>query len=298
MVVRSPEKAGVGGSIPSLATTESTTYRQPQARFCSNLFQNPSSPKLVSNRFGTVDLAQQGQTSSTTSTPSSPARITLGLPLPDSWSRKSRCRPPLRAAVYVCCSTAGKRARSIPKSLLDPATQQTPLLEILRLRQWTLHRIYIDQLTGDKRARPGFSELMEDARNRRFDVIVVAGFARLAPNLKRLVFTLDEFSTLGIGLVSRKEGLDTTSLLGGAVMVVVQSMVRLERNAVGRHIKEGLDHARQQGTASGRPIGRPRREFDASSVTKLRERGWSYRRIADELGIGLGTVTRALRMDD
>jgi DNA invertase Pin-like site-specific DNA recombinase len=80
-------------------------------------------------------------------------------------------------------------------------------------------------------------------------------------------------------------------------MAVIQFMVRLERNAVGMRIKEGLDQARQHGTGSGRPIGRPRREFDASSTTKLRERGLSYRRIADELGIGLGTVTKALSTD-
>ena len=36
---RSPEKAGVGGSIPSLATTKSTTYTLPPIPFCSILFQ-------------------------------------------------------------------------------------------------------------------------------------------------------------------------------------------------------------------------------------------------------------------
>ena len=81
-------------------------------------------------------------------------------------------------------------------------------------------------------------------------------------------------------------------------MAVIQSMAHLERKAVGTRIKDGLDHARQHGTRSGRPIGRPRRELEASQVAKLRDRGWSYRRIADELGIGLGTVTRALHLDD
>jgi hypothetical protein len=36
LVERSPEKAGVGGSIPSLATIFSITYGHPQVRFCSN----------------------------------------------------------------------------------------------------------------------------------------------------------------------------------------------------------------------------------------------------------------------
>ena len=38
-VERSPEKAGVGGSIPSLATLFSGSYRLPLPLFCSILFQ-------------------------------------------------------------------------------------------------------------------------------------------------------------------------------------------------------------------------------------------------------------------
>jgi hypothetical protein len=40
LVERSPEKAGVGGSIPSLATTFSTAYKHPQPQFYSISFQN------------------------------------------------------------------------------------------------------------------------------------------------------------------------------------------------------------------------------------------------------------------
>jgi hypothetical protein len=39
LVERSPEKAGVGGSSPSLATTFSITYSYPLPAFCSILFQ-------------------------------------------------------------------------------------------------------------------------------------------------------------------------------------------------------------------------------------------------------------------
>ena len=40
MVERSPEKAGVGGSIPSLATMFSIAYSSPKTQFHSNSFQN------------------------------------------------------------------------------------------------------------------------------------------------------------------------------------------------------------------------------------------------------------------
>jgi hypothetical protein len=40
LVERSPEKAGVGGSIPSLATIISTVYKAPLRHFHPNSFQN------------------------------------------------------------------------------------------------------------------------------------------------------------------------------------------------------------------------------------------------------------------
>ena len=48
VVERGPEKAGVGGSIPSLATTFSTTYNSVSPRFHSNSFQlvQRDSPRL------------------------------------------------------------------------------------------------------------------------------------------------------------------------------------------------------------------------------------------------------------
>ena len=52
MVERSPEKAGVGGSIPSLATIISTTCVRPQPCSCSILFQKTSRTRRVCLNFG------------------------------------------------------------------------------------------------------------------------------------------------------------------------------------------------------------------------------------------------------
>lgn len=49
LVERSPEKAGVGGSIPSLATIFPISYNHPETQFHSDSFQNPWSAEV---RFG------------------------------------------------------------------------------------------------------------------------------------------------------------------------------------------------------------------------------------------------------
>ncbi len=54
MVERGPEKAGVGGSIPSLATTKLTTYRVFSPRFHSQLFRlaRRDSPRMRGGQDG------------------------------------------------------------------------------------------------------------------------------------------------------------------------------------------------------------------------------------------------------
>jgi hypothetical protein len=57
----------------------------------------------------------------------------------------------------------------------------------------------------------------------------------------------------------------------------------------------GLEYAREHGTKSGRPVGRPKKVFDHEEVVRLRQRGMSVRAIAEQLEIGSGTVVRALK---
>lgn len=52
-------------------------------------------------------------------------------------------------------------------------------------------------------------------------------------------------------------------------------------------------YARQHGTRSGKPIGRPRAVFNLDQVRELRRQGVSWRKIARRVGAGVGTVRRA-----
>ena len=55
LVERSPEKAGVGGSIPSLATTFSITYSPSDRQFHSISFQNYGARRLASSEMLNLD---------------------------------------------------------------------------------------------------------------------------------------------------------------------------------------------------------------------------------------------------
>ena len=201
----------------------------------------------------------------------------------------------MRAAVYVRCSTTSKKQFGDTAAYLqNPDVQLKPLLQLLENRGWTLHRVYSDRMSGSKEARPGLNALMADARRGLFGVVVVWRFDRFARSVKQLVSALEEFRALGIEFVSHQEAIDTSTPMGKAMFTIVAAMAELERSVIRERVNAGLEYAREHGTKSGRPVGRPRRVFDRDQVWKLRAQGWSLRSIAKYLDIGAGTVVRAL----
>ena len=68
-----------------------------------------------------------------------------------------------------------------------------------------------------------------------------------------------------------------------------------EREIIAERIHSGLARAKEQGTKSGKPIGRPEvYNSIVSKAKKLKENGLGTRRIATELGVARATVIKAL----
>jgi DNA invertase Pin-like site-specific DNA recombinase len=127
----------------------------------------------------------------------------------------------------------------------------------------------------------------------RSTVVLVWRFDRFARSVEQLVTALAEFRSLGIGFVSCQEALDTSTPMGKAMFTIIGAMAELERNVIQERVIAGLDYARTHGTKSGRSLGRPRRVYDRTAVPEMRAAGKSWRAIAAQLSVGVGTVRRA-----
>jgi DNA invertase Pin-like site-specific DNA recombinase len=65
-----------------------------------------------------------------------------------------------------------------------------------------------------------------------------------------------------------------------------------ERSMIQERVKAGLQRAKASGKVLGRPtIDSTKRQ----SILALRDQGWGIRKIAKELGTGVGTVSKALQ---
>lgn len=79
------------------------------------------------------------------------------------------------------------------------------------------------------------------------------------------------------------------------MFTIIAAMAELERSVIRERVMAGLEYAREHGTKSGQPIGRPKKIFNREEVMQLRQRGWSVRAIGEHMKIGSGTVMRALK---
>ena len=76
---------------------------------------------------------------------------------------------------------------------------------------------------------------------------------------------------------------------GRLVFGIFASIAEFERELIRERVRSGLAAAR----AKGKRLGRPRAHVDASRIAVLRAQGCGWRKIAAELGVGVGTVLRA-----
>jgi DNA invertase Pin-like site-specific DNA recombinase len=154
-----------------------------------------------------------------------------------------------------------------------------------------LVREYVDVgRSGAKDSRPELNILMDDARKRQFDAIVVWRFDRFARSTKHLLTALEEFRSLGIQFVSYQENIDTSTALGQALFTIVSVVAELERNLIRERVSAGIRNAR----ANGKKLGRPRSGVNRERILELKEQGRSLRQIAANLGVGYGTVRARL----
>jgi DNA invertase Pin-like site-specific DNA recombinase len=158
-------------------------------------------------------------------------------------------------------------------------------------RGFSVQREYVDSgESGAKDSRPQLNELMDAARKRQFDAVVVWRFDRFARSTKHLLLALEEFRSLGIQFTSYQENIDTTSPLGQALFTIVSAVAQLERDLIRERVSAGIRNAR----ACGKQFGRPRRIVNHDDVRRLRSEGASLRQIAAKLGVGYGTVRLSL----
>jgi DNA invertase Pin-like site-specific DNA recombinase len=144
---------------------------------------------------------------------------------------------------------------------------------------------------GKKARRPGLDLLMADARRKKFSVVLVAAFDRIARSTRNFLQVVDELDSLGIEFVSRREGVATGDAMGRLFVTIISAIAELERSLVVERVKSGMRRARLE----GRQIGRARLDVDRRQVIDDRRSGLSLTQVAKKHGISRASVCRLVK---
>jgi putative DNA-invertase from lambdoid prophage Rac len=192
-----------------------------------------------------------------------------------------QAKTPLRVGLYARVSTD---------------EQQTIPLQIRALREYAARRgwtvaMQVKEIGSGASARQLREQIVEAARRREIDVVLVWRLDRWGRSVTDLLATLQELDHLGVGFVSLTEPLDLTTPAGRAMAGLRAVFAEFERELLKERVRAGLAHARQNGKRLGRPATAA---LHADEVRKLHRAGVSKAEIARRLQIGRTSVRRVL----
>jgi len=197
-------------------------------------------------------------------------------------TKKGEPDPMKKAAIYVRVSSVDQHVES----------QLYDLRELAIQRGFEVVHEYEDRgVSGTKARRPGLDLLMADARRKRFSVVLVAAFDRIARSTRTFLQIIDELDSLGIEFISRREGVATGDAMGRLFVTIISAIAELERSLVVERVKSGMRRARLE----GRQIGRARLDVDRQLIVLDRRGGLSLSQVARKHSISRASVCRIMK---
>src|SRR6516164_9184008 len=174
--------------------------------------------------------------------------------------------------------------------------QQTIPLQMRALREYAARRgwsiaLQVKEVGSGASVRQLREQLLEAARRREIDVVLVWRLDRWGRSVADLLATLQELEHLGVGFVSLTEALDLTTPAGRAMAGMLAIFSEFEREVLRERTRAGLAHARESGKRLGRPATAA---VHATEIRKLHRAGLSKSEIARRVRIGRTSVRRIL----
>lgn len=153
----------------------------------------------------------------------------------DNWKRP-------KAGIYVRVSTLNQAEKGYG---LDG--QLNTCTKMCQVKNYEIAKIYSDEgVSGTKKAheRKGFNELLGDAKEKAFVILVFYSFDRLARDIRVFLSIVDELNKYGIKIVSCRENIDTTTDTGEFMMNIYASVSHLELKTIKSRLSMGREQRR------------------------------------------------------
>lgn len=140
----------------------------------------------------------------------------------------------------------------------NPENQREPLKNLASSLGFFIVDEFVDYSSGGNSNRPRFRAMLEQARARKFDTILVWSLDRFSrEGISNTLHYLEELDKNGVSLKSHQEAwLDTSDQgVGKLLLAMISWLAKQERERISERTKAGLVRAKKNGKSLGRPNG-------------------------------------------
>ncbi len=184
----------------------------------------------------------------------------------------------------------------VSKNIQTTENQIQALKEIAERSGHLIVKIYSDDgISGSKgrEDRPALNQMMKDAVNRQFEMVMCWSIDRLGRSITNLIEIMNELNELKIDMFFSQQSIDTQTASGRMVFGIFSSLASFEKEMIRERVVAGLDRARKNGVKLGRPSSV--NNGIKNAVLILRGKGIGVRETCRKLGIGCATYYSAIK---
>jgi DNA invertase Pin-like site-specific DNA recombinase len=175
----------------------------------------------------------------------------------------------------------------------DAENQLRQLRDFARKQGWKIVHEYVDQDSGSKSNRPQLTQMLADASQRKFDLLLFWSLDRLSREGATKTFGyLERLNSSGVEWWSmQEEYLRSLGPFAEAVLAILAVIAKQERIRISERTRAGMDRAR----AEGKHVGRPGKIVDRFKVRDHYAASQSQRATGKHFGISAPLVGRILK---
>ena len=198
----------------------------------------------------------------------------------------------MKAVGYVRVSTQKQSEEGI-----SIEAQESKIRAYCELKGIEISEVIIDAgISGKGVNRAGYQKVLELCEQGKIDAIVVYSLSRFSRSTRDLLSFVDAYVIKkSITLHSLTENVDTSSPSGRFMLTVFSAMAQMERETIVERTKNALQYKRSQGEKTGgdcpygydaidgKLIENPSEQTAIRQILSLRDKGYSYSSIAEQL---------------
>ena len=146
------------------------------------------------------------------------------------------------AAIY--CRVSKKRNESI-----SIESQESLLREYCKKNDFEVYRVYIDNGKSGKStiSRDDYLVLIDEAKQRKFNKVIIWRITRFGRNLKDLLYACDLFEQYDIALISYSENYDFSTAVGKLIRNIIGAVAEFELDEYSENIRMVLAEKAKNG---------------------------------------------------